>query len=282
MKGYKGFKHDMTCRGFQYKVGETYEESKAEICKKGFHFCENPLDVLNHYDIYDSRFAKVEGSGDITGHPEDSKHVSTKIEITAELNLKAFIEASFSFLWNICKCKKSAQMGDYSQSAQSGEYSQSAQMGYYSKSAQSGEGSKSAQSGDGSQSAQSGNYSQSAQSGEGSKSAQSGYYSKSAQSGECSQSAQSGDYSQSVQSGDYSQSAQSGDGSEITLTGQKCVGASIGTNCKIRGKIGCWITLAEYDKNSEIKCVKSAMIDGKKLKEDVFYMLKNGKMVKAK
>ena len=37
MKAFKGFNKDLTCRGFQYKVGETYEEEKAELCHTGFH-----------------------------------------------------------------------------------------------------------------------------------------------------------------------------------------------------------------------------------------------------
>ena len=42
MKAYKGFNKDMTCRGFQYKEGETYEEKKASVCECGFHACEHP------------------------------------------------------------------------------------------------------------------------------------------------------------------------------------------------------------------------------------------------
>lgn len=39
MKAVKGFNKDMTCRGFQYKEGETYEEERAECCETGFHAC---------------------------------------------------------------------------------------------------------------------------------------------------------------------------------------------------------------------------------------------------
>lgn len=50
-KGYKVFNHDMTCRGFQYKEGETFEmEGKPELCERGFHFCENPLETRNYYN----------------------------------------------------------------------------------------------------------------------------------------------------------------------------------------------------------------------------------------
>ena len=48
MKGYKAFNNDMTCRGFQYKVGKTYEMAKKPIpCKQGFHFCKSIADYFN-------------------------------------------------------------------------------------------------------------------------------------------------------------------------------------------------------------------------------------------
>lgn len=34
---YKGFNKDMTCRDFQYKEGEIYEEPSAKACERGFH-----------------------------------------------------------------------------------------------------------------------------------------------------------------------------------------------------------------------------------------------------
>ena len=49
-KAYKGFVADMTCRGFQYEEGKTYEfEGKPELCKCGFHACLNLADVFNYY-----------------------------------------------------------------------------------------------------------------------------------------------------------------------------------------------------------------------------------------
>lgn len=46
MKAYKGFNKDMTCRGFQYEVGKTYETDEADLCNSGFHACKNPLELL--------------------------------------------------------------------------------------------------------------------------------------------------------------------------------------------------------------------------------------------
>ena len=52
VKGYKVFNPDWTCRGFQYKVGESYEMDKEPIaCERGFHFCERLEDCFNYYDF---------------------------------------------------------------------------------------------------------------------------------------------------------------------------------------------------------------------------------------
>lgn len=59
------------------------------------------------------------------------------------------------------------------------------------------------------------------------------------------------------------------------------LGANIGINGIAKGIIGCWITLAEYDNNYKIKCVKSAMIDGKQLKKNTWYKLENKKFVET-
>lgn len=49
-KAYKAFNADLTCRGFQYKEGKTYEiEDEAKLCKHGFHACLRLIDVFKYY-----------------------------------------------------------------------------------------------------------------------------------------------------------------------------------------------------------------------------------------
>ena len=65
MKGFKGFDKGLVCRGKKYKENTVFEEKSAEICKSGMHFCENPFDVLDYYDLVNTdgsfnEFAEVE------------------------------------------------------------------------------------------------------------------------------------------------------------------------------------------------------------------------------
>ena len=152
MKAYKAFDKDFKCRGFQYEVGKSYtHDQKIKICNSGFHSCLNPLDILNYYDLTNSRFAIVEVKGDIQTHNEDSKIVSSEIEIIKELSLAEFIKEAIDF------SSKLAASGEDSNLAASGEDSKLAASGY---------GSKLAASGNYSDLAASGNYSDLAASGE--------------------------------------------------------------------------------------------------------------------
>jgi hypothetical protein len=277
--GYKAFEKGMKCKGVQYaENSEFIHDGKIEICQSGFHYCENPLDTLNYYDLCDSEFAEVLDAGEKQTHDSDSKVCTNKIKIGVKLSLKAFIKASFEFLWEKCKDKDS---GNSSQLASSGNSSQLASSGDNSKLASSGDNSQLASSGNYSKLASSGNYSKLASSGNYSQLASSGYNSKLASSGDYSKLALSGYNSQLASSGNYSQLASSGNYSQLASSGENSVVANIGYNGKIKASLGTWITLAEYDDDYKCICVKSARIDGKKLKADTWYMLKNKKFTEA-
>lgn len=93
MKAYKGFNADMTCRGFQYREGETYETDKAELCVSGFHACERPLDVLHYYDPTHSVYHEVELE-DVSNEREgDSRVCGKKITIGAKLSIDDLVKA---------------------------------------------------------------------------------------------------------------------------------------------------------------------------------------------
>ena len=99
IKGYKGFDKDMTCRGFQYESGKDYTyDGDIECCRSGFHFCENPLEVLSYYPPATSRFCEVEGSGNSDGENDDSKISVSNLHIGLEIGLSGLIQAGIKFI----------------------------------------------------------------------------------------------------------------------------------------------------------------------------------------
>ena len=85
IKGYKVFNPDWTCRGFQYKVGETFvHNGDIEMCKSGFHFCRKASDCFNYYDFNsNNKVAEVEAIGLV--ETRGDKSVTDKIKIVREI-----------------------------------------------------------------------------------------------------------------------------------------------------------------------------------------------------
>lgn len=128
MKAYKGFNKDMTCRGFQYEIGKTYETDEAELCSSGFHACENPLDCFGYYAPGSSRYCEVEIEDNGERNSDDSKVVGKKITIGAELTVSMLCKLHFEYVTSKCKPANSRVAGD-NESASAGEYG-SASAGY--------------------------------------------------------------------------------------------------------------------------------------------------------
>lgn len=101
-KYYKAFEKGLVCRGKQYQENTIFEEEKAEVCRSGMHFCENPLDVLSYYDLVNSggelpEFAEVEPLAEIKTD-DNIKFCTRKIKIGAKLSFSDFVKACIEFL----------------------------------------------------------------------------------------------------------------------------------------------------------------------------------------
>lgn len=180
MKTYKGFDKDLKCNGFPFEVGKEYQETDIKLCKKGFHSCKNPLDVLKYYGPAGNRFCEVESDGKIIEATDDTKICAEKIKIETEINLKSIIDLGIKFLFEKIKISK---------------------LGYYSHAATSGKNS---------------------------------------------------------------------------------IAVAIGKNSKAKSTTGNWIVCSEYDSDGNVKTVKTVKVDGKKIKADTWYTLKNGKFTRVK
>ena len=141
---YKGFDKDFKCRDFQYEVGKTYEiDGNIKCCNRGFHACESPMEVFDHYDMLTSRFAEVEQSGEIDKEDNSTKICSSRIKIKAELKLADIINLGVEWLKEITapskiKANNSSNDGDSAQIGSSGDSAQIGSSGDYAKIGSSG------------------------------------------------------------------------------------------------------------------------------------------------
>lgn len=137
--GFKGFDKDLKCRDYQYEVGKEFEEKgKIKACSNGFHFCENPFDVLGYYppstEKGSSRYCIVKGSGNIDRDGDDSKVACSKLHISAEIGLKGIIEAGVKFILDKVNWKdnKESNTGYQSAATNTGDQSAATNTGNYS------------------------------------------------------------------------------------------------------------------------------------------------------
>ena len=148
LKGYKGFKQGLVCKGKQYKENTVFEENEAVICKSGMHFCVNPFDVLDHYDLVNSEgsfndFANVEALDKCITN-DNRKYCTKKLKIGAKLSFSGFINACIDFVIEKTNYEESdngssgysakiGSSGDYAKIGSSGDSAKIGSSGYYAK-----------------------------------------------------------------------------------------------------------------------------------------------------
>ena len=222
----------MTCRDFQFKVGKEYEqEGNIEACEKGFHACENPMDVFGYYPPSYSRYCEVEQSGYID-RGED-KIASSKIHIRCEIGLSGIIQAGVKFILDKVNWKNdnTTNTGDRSAATNTGDYSAATNTGYRSAATN------------------------------------------------------TGDYSAATNTGYCSAATNTGDCSAAKVEGKESIAIVTGIDSKACGALGCWLVLTERcDWNGEtypIKEVKAVRVDGKTIKPNTWYKLKDGNVIET-
>ena len=274
---YKGFDKDFKCRDFQYEVGKTYEmDGNIKCCNRGFHACESPMEVFDHYDMLTSRFAEVEQSGEIDKEDNSTKICSSRIKIKAELKLADIINLGVEWLKEITALSKikannssndgdsaqigssgdSAQIGssgDYAQIGSSGDYAKIGSSGYYAKIGSSGYSAQIASSGNYAQIGSSGDYAQIGSSGDSAKIGSSGDSAKIGSSGYYAQIGSSGDYAQIGSSGNYAKIGSSGYSAKIGSSGYSAKIGSSGDSAQIASS-GNYAKIDSSGQNSVVMC----------------------------
>ncbi|EMF0862805.1 hypothetical protein V2F01_001882 [Pseudomonas aeruginosa] len=297
---YKGFKQDLTCRGYQFEIGGTYKhEGEVEACASGFHSCEYPLDVFGYYAPGESRFAIVKASGQLSRHDDDSKIASATLVVEAEISMPTMISRAID--WIMSKIDKSVEQtvvgdtasntgyrsaasntGDYSAASNTGYQSAASNTGY--QSAASNTGYQSAASNTGYQSAASntGDYSAASNTGYRSAASNTGYQSAASNTGDYSAASNTGYQSAASNTGDYSaasntgyQSAASNTGyrSAAEVSGKESVAASLGIEGRARASAGSAIVLCHRDDEGRLIHIRASKVGENGVKPDTWYQL---------
>ena len=306
IKSYKGFDKNLKCRDFQYEIGKEYEmDGKIRVCRRGFHACESPFEVFDHYSMIGSRFCEVEQDGNISKEDRGTKICSSKIKIKAELKLADMINLGVEWLKEITSPEKiktsikdnssgngakigssgnGAKIGSSGYDAKIGSSGNDAQIGssgYGAKIGSSGYDAKIGSSGNGAKIGSSGDDAQIGSSGYDAKIGSSGNGAKIGSSGYDAQIGSSGDDAKIGSSGNGAKIGSSGYGAQIDSTGEDCVIMCAGINSVAKASKGSWITLSEWSYSDKKKryipiCVKTEFVDGEKIKEDTYYKLEGG------
>jgi len=107
--GFKGFDKDLRCRGLQYEVGQTHEhDGDLSLCESGLHFCEHPLDCFSYYPPATSRYCEVSTDCASTEKSNDTKRVTKKLTIGAEISLAGLVKAAVAYTWERATLEDSA------------------------------------------------------------------------------------------------------------------------------------------------------------------------------
>ena len=277
MKLYKGFNTDMTCRGFQYAEGETYETDEAKLCEAGFHACEAPLDCFGYYAPAESVYHEVELDATDETSADDTKRVGKKITLGARLSIKNLVDAQIEYVREHCspsKLKHTTEdrkyrgtRADRSANSSTGDMSANSSTGY--RSANSSTGYMSANSSTGYMSANSSTGDMSANSSTGYMSANSS----------------TGDMSANSSTGDRSANSSTGDRSANSSTGYASINVGWGRFNRCKGALGNYLVLSEWGEwdGEKYPLLGAVMVcvDGEKVKPDTWYTLENGELTEV-
>ncbi|EBF4454199.1 hypothetical protein QTR44_000601 [Salmonella enterica] len=238
---FKGFNKDLTCRDFQFAIGETFHhDGKVEACGSGFHACECPFDVFSYYPPAESRYAETISFGVIDREEEgDTKIASASITIKAELTLPQFIQRGIEWIWS--KIDKSLEQqimtGDWSAATNTGDWSAATNTGNRSAATNTGD------------------------------------WSAATNTGDWSAATNTGNRSAATNTGNRSAATNTGDWSAAEVSGSQSVAASLGIEGKARASEGGAIVLCYRDEDGELIHIRASKVGENGIMPDIWYQL---------
>ena len=250
MKGYKGFYPGLICEPDnehkkQYAENTVYEEDEAECCRSGMHFCKYPLDVFGYYPPVTDKGVSEYAEVEALDKPvtdDEEKYCSKKLKIGAKIGIPALVQASVEYIKN--------NIVETKKESATGDWSAATNTGDKSAATNTGDCSAATNTGD------------------------------------WSAATNTGDKSAATNTGDWSAATNTGDQSAASVEGKDSIALAFGVESKAKGTLGCYIVLAEWgeddDGDRQLKTVKCHKVDGKTVKPDTWYTLKNGKFTEVK
>jgi hypothetical protein len=259
----KGFNPDLTCRGFQFAEGQTYEhDGPVSLCHSGFHAVTQPIDVLRYYPPTRSIYHEVDLEETVGPDGDDSKVAARVIKIGVKVELPALIKAQVDFVFAHAKKPTAGGVSkaDHGCAVAKTENGAATASGDYGAATASGRSGAATASGDYGAATASGDYGAATASGDYGAATASGYYGA------------------ATASGDYGAATASGDYGAATASGRESVAVATGRNGRARGAIGCVLFLIERDANWHIVAHESVLVDGEQVKPDTYYTLRGGQV----
>ncbi|PXP36846.1 hypothetical protein AIX38_04715 [Salmonella enterica] len=265
---FKGFNKDLTCRDFQFAIGETFHhDGKVEACGSGFHACECPFDVFSYYPPAESRYAETISFGVIDREEEgDTKIASASITIKSELTLPQFIQRGIEWIWS--KIDKSLE-----QQIMTGDWSAATNTGYQSAATNTGNQSAATNTGNRSAATNTGNRSAATNTGYQSAATNTGNQSAATNTGNRSAATNTGNRSAATNTGYQSAATNTGDWSAAEVSGSQSVAASLGIEGKARASEGGAIVLCYRDEDGELIHIRASKVGENGIMPDIWYQL---------
>nr|SAY43466.1 Uncharacterised protein [Serratia marcescens] len=309
---YKGFKQDLTCRGFQFEMGKTFEhKGKVEACSGGFHSCEYPLDCFSYYPPAESRYAETIATGKVDREDSgDSKIASATITIKAEISMHQMVTRAIEWIWskvdrsleqtntgyqsaasntgnrsaasntgyqsaasNTGNRSAASNTGDYSAASNTGYQSAASNTGYQSAASNTGDYSAASNTGNRSAASNTGDYSAASNTGDRSAASNTGDYSAASNTGDRSAASNTGDYSAASNTGYQSAASNTGDYSAAEVSGSHSVAAAFGIEGKARASENSALVLCYRNEEGELIHIRASKVGENGIKPNTWYTL---------
>ena len=280
MKVYKATDKDMKCRGFQYTLGKTAEvDGDIELCERGLHACEMPLDVLGYYVPGDgSRYFEAELDEVSNKKSDDTKRVGKKLTLSAEIGIPGLVKAQVEYVKAQCDFDNAIKKADAEKknhaTGERGVAYATGDSGAASATGWSGAASATGERGAAYATGERGAASATGDRGAASATGWSGAASATGWSGAASA---TGERGAAYATGDSGAASATGDSGAASATGKGCVAMTTGFYGRVMGGRGNAIVCVERKNNGGIATILSGIVDGETLKPGVWYTVKNGK-----